>query len=95
MNTHTELDNFQISLGAEYYNLLSKTGATVTPQQFKAFEKAATKFIYNYIGLVDVDDKLCNFTAFVNSYLEALTLAGAAQEVFKQQQTDLSSDVAE
>ena len=83
-NTGTALDNFQVSVGAEFYNLLSKTGAKATPAQFKEFEKNAIRFIYNYIGLLDVEDQLCNFTAFVNSYLEALTIAGASQEALKQ-----------
>lgn len=82
--TNTTLDNFQISVGAEFYNLLSKTGAKVTPQQFKEFERNAIKFIYNYIGYIDAEDTLCNFTAFINSYLEALTIAGASQEALKK-----------
>ena len=88
VNSNTELDNFQISVGAEYYNLLSKTGAKVSPQQFKEFEKNAVKFIYNYIGLLDVDDSLCNFTAFINSYLEALTIAGASQAALEKLQNN-------
>lgn len=85
-NTNTELDNFQVSVGAEYYNLLSKTGAKVTPQQFKEFERNAVKFIYNYVGLLDVDEKLCNFTALINGYLEALTIAGASQAALEKLQ---------
>lgn len=86
--TNTELDDFQVSVGAEFYNLLSKTGAKVLPQQFKEFEKNAIKFIYNYIGMTDVEDVLCSFSAFVNTYLEALTIAGMSQAALEKIQNE-------
>jgi len=75
-----EQSNLKVSLGAIFFNILRKTGATVSVEQFKAFEHDSVKFIYNHLGMLDLDEQLYNFTAFTNTFIRALQLAGQNQE---------------
>lgn len=79
-------NNFLLSMGANIYNIFMKTGIApeCTPTQWKLFEKEMTTFIYQQLGMENPDPQLCNFTAFINSYIESLTLAGFGQEALKQ-----------
>lgn len=92
-NPTMSADDFRVTVGAEFYNIFCKTGASATPAQFKEFEKNIVRFIFNYLNYLDIADEHCNFTTLVNSYIESLSLLGAYKQFYDATPEDIKKSI--
>lgn len=89
MEKEQKTDNkpeFNISVGALIYDEFMKSGiaAKCTPQQWKDFEKKAMRLIYHSLGMDDVEDDLCTFTALAAAFANSLTIASLGQQALEE-----------
>lgn len=78
-----------IYVGGHIFDLFRKSGIApnCTPDQWKEFEKNLFKYIYTVLGEDNPPIEVCNFTAFINAFSEALVVAS----ILEQKMTELQA----
>lgn len=81
----TSLNNM-ICVGGHIYDIFIKSGINpkCTPEQWKTLECDIVKYLYSVLGEDKPLEELCNFTALINAFAEALLMTSIMEQKIEE-----------